>query len=75
MNYWLHPEADRDLREAAEHYREQAGAALSQALFDEFDRSVGLLLRHPGLGAVWLRGKRRVVMRRFPIFNRVRGVR
>lgn len=33
MNYWLHPEAEEDLREAAEFYRSQAGTVLSQALF------------------------------------------
>lgn len=66
MNYWLHPEAQEDLREAAEFYRQQAGAALSQTLFGEFERAVGRLLIHPGLGAVWLRGRRRLVLRGFP---------
>ena len=37
MNYWLHPEAEEDLREAAEHYRERAGNSLSQSLFAEFE--------------------------------------
>lgn len=66
MNYWLHPEAQEDLREAAEFYREQAGTALSQSFLAEFERSVGLLLQHPGLGAIWRHGKRRLVTRRFP---------
>lgn len=66
MNYWLHPEARKDLREAAEFYREQAGASLSQAFLAEFERSVGLLLEHPGLGTMWRHGKRRLVTRRFP---------
>ena len=65
MNYWLHPGAQEDLREAAEFYREKAGAALSQSLLVEFEHSVGLLLQHPGLGAIWRYGKRRLVMRRF----------
>ena len=54
MNYRLHPGAQEDLREAAEFYREQAGTALSQSFLAEFERSVGLLLQHPGLGAMWL---------------------
>jgi hypothetical protein len=29
MNYWLHPEAQDDLREAAEFYREKASTASS----------------------------------------------
>lgn len=66
MNYWLHPEAQEDLREAAEFYREQAGFALSQSFLAEFEHSVGLLLQHPGLGATWRHGKRRLVTRRFP---------
>lgn len=66
MNYWLHPEAQEDLREAAEFYREQAGNALAQALIAEFEHSVGLLLQHPGLGARWRRGQRRLSTRRFP---------
>ena len=66
MNYWLHPEALEDLREAAEFYRKQAGTALSQSFLAEFERSVALLMPHPGLGAVWRHGKRRLITRRFP---------
>lgn len=65
MNYWLHPEAQEDLREAAEFYRDKAGTALSQSLFVEFEHSVSLLLQYPRLGAIWRYGKRRLVMRRF----------
>lgn len=36
MNYWLHPEAQEDLREAAAFYHEKAGAELSQSLLQEF---------------------------------------
>jgi plasmid stabilization system protein ParE len=66
MNYWLHPEAREDLREAANFYRDNAGAALSQALLAEFEHAIGLLLEHPRLGGGWRYGKRRYVMRRFP---------
>lgn len=65
MNYWLHPEAQEDLREAAQFYRENAGIALSQSLLQEFEHSASLLLEHPGLGVIWRYGKRRLVMRRF----------
>ncbi len=66
MKYSLHPEAEDDLREAAEFYRERAGISLTQSLFAEFERSMDMLLQHPGLGALWRRGKRRYVMRHFP---------
>ena len=66
MNYWLHPGAREDLREAAEFHREQAGTTLSQSFLAEFEHSVGFLLQHPGPGAIWHHGKRRLVTRRFP---------
>ncbi|HEY6896497.1 MAG TPA: type II toxin-antitoxin system RelE/ParE family toxin [Rhodocyclaceae bacterium] len=66
MKYSLHPEAESDLREAAEYYRERAGIALAQAFFVEFEHAMQLLLQHPMLGAAWLRGKRRLVMKHFP---------
>ena len=66
MTYSLHPGAESDLREAAEYYRERAGAALAQAFFAEFENAMGLLLQHPLLGALWLHGKRRLVMKHFP---------
>lgn len=66
MIYSLHPGAEADLREAAEYYRERAGTALTQAFFAEFEHAMGLLLQHPLLGALWLHGKRRLVMKHFP---------
>jgi plasmid stabilization system protein ParE len=66
MKYSLHPEAESDLREAAEFYGERAGSGLSQALLTEFERAVELLLRHPGLGSLWRHGTRRHIMNRFP---------
>jgi hypothetical protein len=39
MNFWLHPAAQEDLREAAQFYREKAGTALSQSLLAEFEHS------------------------------------
>ena len=66
MNYWLHPEAQTDLRDAAQFYREQAGASLAQAFLAEFEHSVGPLLQYPRLGSVWRHGKRRLLTRRFP---------
>lgn len=66
MKYSLHPEAEDDLREAAEFYRERAGNALVQSLFAEFERAIDTLLRHPGLGPIWRKGSRRYVMKHFP---------
>jgi plasmid stabilization system protein ParE len=66
MTFSLHPDAESDLREAAEYYRERAGAALAQAFLTDFEHSIQLLLQHPLLGPVWLHGKRRLVLKHFP---------
>jgi plasmid stabilization system protein ParE len=67
MIYSLHPEAEADLRDAAEFYRERAGNSLSQSLLAEFEQSVNILLQHPGLGSPWRGpGRRRYLMKRFP---------
>ena len=66
MKYSLHPDAESDLREAAEYYRERAGAVLSQSLLAEFERALERLMQRPLLGAPWLYGKRRLSMRHFP---------
>jgi toxin ParE1/3/4 len=65
MIYSLHPEAENDLREAAEFYRVQADESLAQSFLSAFEHSVNLLLKYPRVGAAW-RGKRRYLMIRFP---------
>ena len=66
MTYYLHPDAEADLREAAEFYRKRAGNELALTFIAEFEYSISLLLEHPVLGAIWRNGRRRLVMRRFP---------
>ena len=67
MIYSMHPEAESDLRDAAEFYRERAGNSLSQSLLAEFEQSLNILLQHPGLGSPWRGpGRRRYLMKRFP---------
>ena len=66
MNYSLHPEAEADLREGAEYYRERAGIAVTQAFLADFEHAIRLMLQHQLLAAIWLHGKRRLVMKHFP---------
>ena len=66
MKYWLHPEAEADLRDAAEFYRQRADLMLARAFLLEFRRTAKLLLRYPRLGSLWRNGRRRLVMNRFP---------
>ena len=39
---------------------------MAQQLLGEFERTVGLLLAHPRLAAIWRHGRHRHLMRRFP---------
>ena len=55
-----------ELHAATGFYTQQSGTALGRALADEFKRVVGLLAENPQLGAKWVLGTRRLVMRRFP---------
>jgi len=68
MTYHLHPDAEVDLREAAEFYRDRAGNELALTFIEDFEHSVGLLLDHPTLGALWRNGLLRLIMKRFPYF-------
>ena len=40
MRYWLHPEAENDLRDAAEFYQERADSSLSPSIPAEFTHAV-----------------------------------
>ena len=66
MKYWLHPEAENDLRDAARFYRDHADVTLSRAFLSEFKKAVNLLLRHPRIGSLLRKGRRRLVLPRFP---------
>ena len=61
-----YPEAERDLREAADFYRNCAGTGLSQSFLAEFEKAVNHLMRYPQLGKPWRGNTRRYVMSRFP---------
>lgn len=61
MRYWLHPEAANDLGDAARFYLQQADAILAQSFLAEFERTVSLILQHPGAGARWQNDKRRFI--------------
>ena len=44
----------------------KADVVIYDALVGEFERSVHILLKHPGVGTAWHRSKRRFRMKRFP---------
>jgi toxin ParE1/3/4 len=59
-------EAERELIDAAVFYAREANADLAVAFIDEFERALGVLCAHPGLGSVWRGSARRFPLRRFP---------
>jgi len=62
MRYEFHPEAERELHEAASRYNAEV-AELGLRFADEVERVIQLLLEHPELGSSWTR---HFVLRKFP---------
>ena len=50
MNYWLHPEAEAELEEAALYLVQHASPALAEAFLLEYERVVGLLVENQQRG-------------------------
>ena len=50
MSYWVHPEAEAELEEAALYLTEHASSALAEALLLEYERVVGLLVQNQQRG-------------------------
>lgn len=66
MSYSLHPEAERELSEAAAFYQSQAGGSLASAFLNEFVRVATLLALNPEMGRPVRDGLRIHPVRRFP---------
>lgn len=66
MNYWLHPEAQEDLREAAEFYREQAGTTCHNPSSRNSSTPSVFCFSIRILAGCGVDRKRRLVTRRFP---------
>jgi plasmid stabilization system protein ParE len=64
----VHPAATADLNNAAAFYSVQANKKLGLTLIAGFEKAVSLLSENSELGAPWVSGTRRFVLRRFP-FN------
>jgi plasmid stabilization system protein ParE len=65
MNYEFHPEAERDLFEAALRYESEV-PELGGRFVNEVERVIGLLLEHPKMGARIDENLRHFVLRKFP---------
>jgi plasmid stabilization system protein ParE len=65
MNYEFHPEAERELYEAALRYEAEV-PELGRRFGDEVERVVQLLLDHPEMGSRLDNDLRHFVLRKFP---------
>jgi plasmid stabilization system protein ParE len=66
VSYWLHPEAEAELGDAAVYYAEHASKAVAMAFLTEFERVLALLIANQQLGAHTDGGLRTYPFRRFP---------
>jgi plasmid stabilization system protein ParE len=66
MKATLHPDAEKDVAEAAEFYEREGSPALASRFIAEFKRVTQLLLSHPGLGSPRSNGRLAFPMRVFP---------
>lgn len=66
MSYWIHPEAEAELGDAAVYYARQASKMIAIAYLEEFERVVGLLEMNQSLGAIADDGMRTYPFKRFP---------
>ena len=66
MTYLLHPGAERDIANALDFYKEQAGLAVAERFLDEFERVAKLLIEYPDLGTPTTRGRRTFPLKVFP---------
>lgn len=75
MNYSLHRDAESDLLEAVRFYRREGGSKLANRLLDDFERSLQLLIKMPGLGTPIDDSRRIHPLRDFPysLIYRVTG--
>lgn len=58
--------AQDELLSAVRFYAEKGGTGLADALILEFERATRLLVAQPLMGAPYVAGTRRIVLRRFP---------
>jgi plasmid stabilization system protein ParE len=66
VSYWLHPEAEAELGEAAAYYAGHASVAVAEAFLVEFERILGLLVENQQRGPHAEDGLRLYHFERFP---------
>lgn len=66
MSYWVHPEAEVELRDAAVYYATHASRHIAEAFLVEFERIRDLLIRNQQMGYRTEHGMRVFHFDRFP---------
>lgn len=66
MSYWLHPDAEAELGDAAVFYAERANKMVAGAFLDEFERVVELIVENQQRGPHDEDGLRMYHFNRFP---------
>ncbi|MCD6682146.1 MAG: type II toxin-antitoxin system RelE/ParE family toxin [Burkholderiaceae bacterium] len=66
MSYWLHPDAETELGDAAVYYAEHANRAVAEAFLAEFERVRDLLVENQQRGPRGEHGLRLYHFDRFP---------
>ena len=66
MSYWIHPDAEAELGDAAVYYLEHASLAVAEAFLAEFERVRDLLVENPFRGPHGEFGLRVYHLDRFP---------
>jgi plasmid stabilization system protein ParE len=66
MNITIHPEAERDVHEAAEFYEQEGSPLVAARFVNEFKKVMAILLEHSQIGSPRSNGKRGISMKVFP---------
>lgn len=66
MKIFLHPGAEKDIRDAAEFYEREGSPAVAARFVCEFKRLTALISEHPDIGAPRTAGLRSFAMNVFP---------
>ena len=66
MSYTLHRGAEKDLAEAFQFYRSEAGNGLARRFLDEFERVIKLLEKYPDVGKPTREDRRSFPLTGFP---------
>lgn len=66
MTHWLHPDAEKELGDAAEYYLQQAGPTVAAAFLAEYEHARDLIIQFQNLAPLNADGLRCLHFERFP---------